>query len=259
MPRFAANLTMMFTEWSFLDRFAAAADAGFTAVEFLFPYEHSPEDVASRLRKGGLDLVNFNLPPGDWTGGERGVAALPGREADFAAFLEQAIPYIDATGVRRVHAMAGLVSPSEPAAQASYAANLRLAAERLAPKGVDLLIEPLNRRDMPGYFLDDFDAARRLIARLGLPNLKLQFDIYHRQILHGDVAAGLREAFDVIGHVQIASVPSRHEPDSEELNLPFLCDELDRIGYSGHVGGEYRPLAGTLEGLGWFAPYAGKR
>jgi hydroxypyruvate isomerase len=258
MPRFAANLTMMFNEWAFLDRFAAAADAGFAAVEFLFPYDHPPEEIASRLRTAELTLVNFNLPPGDWGAGERGLAAMPGREAEFVAALDRALPYAKATGAGRVHAMAGLVSPDDPAAAATYAANLRYAAERLASEGIDLLIEPLNRRDMPGYFLDDFNRARALIERLGLPNLKLQFDIYHRQIQHGDVATGLREARDIIGHVQIASVPSRHEPDREELSLGFLCDELDRLGYAGHIGCEYRPQAGTLAGLAWFAPYAGR-
>jgi 2-dehydrotetronate isomerase len=256
MPRFAANLTLMFTEWPFLDRFAAAAEAGFGAVEFLFPYDHAPEEIAARLERHGLVLVNFNLPPGDWAAGERGLAALPGREAEFGATLERALVYARATGVGRLHAMAGLVAPGNPEAERTYARNLRHAAGRLSGSGLDLLIEPLNRRDMPGYFLDDFRRAAALIDELRLPNLKLQFDIYHRQILHGDVVAGMRELIDKIGHVQIASVPSRHEPDSEELNFAFLCEELDRLGYHGHVGCEYRPRADTVAGLAWFVPFA---
>jgi 2-dehydrotetronate isomerase len=256
MPRFAANLTMMFTEWPFLDRFAAAAEAGFEAVEFLFPYEHAPEEIAARLERHGLALVNFNLPPGDWAAGERGMAAIAGRETEFRASVEKALVYARATGVGRMHAMAGLVDPADREARAVYARNLRHAAARLAQAGLDLLIEPLNRRDMPGYFLGDFDQAAALIDELGLPNLKLQFDIYHRQILHGDVAAGLRAMFEKIGHIQIASVPSRHEPDAEELNFAFLCDELDRLGYAGHVGCEYRPRADTVAGLSWFVPFA---
>jgi hydroxypyruvate isomerase len=259
MPRFAANLTMMFNERSFLDRFAAAADAGFSAVEFLFPYDHPPEAIAERLRANNLTLVNFNLPPGDWAAGERGFAAVPGREAAFEAALEAAIPYALATGVGRLHAMAGIVSPADEQAAATYRGNLVRAADRLAPLGVDLLIEPLNGRDVPGYFLASFDRALSIIRAAGRPNLKLQFDLYHRQILHGDVVTGLAQAGADIGHVQIASVPSRNEPDAEELSFPFICGALDRLGYRGHVGCEYRPKGATLEGLGWFAPFARAR
>jgi 2-dehydrotetronate isomerase len=256
MPRFAANLTMMFTEWPFLDRFAAAAQAGFEAVEFLFPYDHAPEEIAARLTRNSLVLVNFNMPPGDWAAGERGLAALAGRQAEFRHGVERALSYARATGAPRIHAMAGLVSPQDAAAASLYADNLRHAAGRLAGAGIDLLIEPLNRRDMPGYFLDDFGRAAAFIAEIGLPNLKMQFDIYHRQILHGDVARGLRDMMPVIGHVQIASVPGRHEPDSEELNFAFVCEELDRLGFAGHVGCEYRPRFDTVAGLSWFVPYA---
>jgi hydroxypyruvate isomerase len=255
MPRFAANLSMMFNEWTFLDRFAAAAEAGFDAVEFLFPYEHPADEVGRRLRVAGLTQALFNLPPGDFTKGERGIAALPGREAEFRAGLEQAVPYIEATGVRRIHMMSGLADPRDPAATACYRDNIRLAAERLGPMGVELLLEPINGRDMPGYFLNDFGRAAELIRSLGLPNLRLQFDIYHRQILHGDVTMGLRELLPLTAHIQIASVPSRHEPEGEELNYPFLFAELDRLGYAGFVGCEYRPRAGTLAGLGWFQPW----
>lgn len=251
MPRFAANLTLMFNEWSFLDRFDAAAEAGFTAVEYLFPYEHPPEAVAERLKRNGLTQALFNLPPGDWAAGDRGLAALPERAAEFRASLERALPYIEATGVGRVHLMSGL-APREDATLAAYRSAVTLAAESLAARGVTLLLEPINGRDMPGYFLNDFALAEALIGELALPNLKLQFDIYHRQILHGDVTKALQRLLPITGHIQIASVPSRNEPDGEELNYPFLFAELDRLGYDGFVGCEYRPRAGTREGLGWF-------
>ncbi|MCR0983276.1 2-oxo-tetronate isomerase [Roseomonas populi] len=252
MPRFAANLTMMFNEWAFLDRFDAAAEAGFTAVEFLFPYDHEPEAVAERLRRNLLDLALFNLPPGDWTAGDRGLAALPERRREFEASLDKALPYIQATGLRRVHLMAGLADPAAAASAEAYRSAVRQAAAFLAPHGVELVIEPINGRDMPGYFLNDVDAAARLIRDLALPNLRLQFDMYHCQIIHGDVTTRLRALMPLIGHVQVASVPSRHEPDREELNYPFLFAELDRQGYGGFVGCEYRPAGKTLDGLGWF-------
>jgi hydroxypyruvate isomerase len=259
MPHFAANLTMMFNEWSFLDRFKAAADAGFSAVEFLFPYEHSPDAVAKALQGAGLQQALFNMPPGDWAKGERGMAALVGREAEFKAGVATALTYAEATGVKRLHMMSGLVSNLDPEAMACYEANLRYAGEQLAQHGLDLVIEPINGRNMPGYFLNDFDLAARLIGQAGLPNIKLQFDLYHCQIIHGDVTMRMRHAMPLIGHIQIASVPSRHEPDAEELNYPFLFDELDRLGYQGFVGCEYNPKAGTLEGLGWFREWSRTR
>ena len=256
MPRFAANLSMLFTEWTFLDRFAAAAGAGFEAVEFLFPYDHAPEEIAARLQRNGLQLVNFNLPSGDWNAGERGFASLVGRRAEFRASVDTALAYARATGVKRLHAMAGIASPDDSIAATCYLENLRYAATRLAEWDIDLLIEPLNPRDMPGYFLNDFNRAARIIEKLGLKNVKLQFDISHRQILHGDVTRGLATLMPIIGHMQIASVPSRHEPDGEELNFQHLCEEIDRLGYAGHIGCEYRPRAGTLAGLGWFTSFA---
>ena len=257
MPRFAANLTLMFTEWGFLDRFDAAADAGFTAVEFLFPYEHAPDEVAGRLHRNRLTPALFNLPPGDWAAGERGLAALAGREAELDASVRRALPYVAATGVSRVHLMAGMAPPGDAAAMATYQASVRRTAAVLAERGVTLVLEPINGRDMPGYFLNDIDAAAALIEGMGVDNLALQFDLYHCQIIHGDVTTRLRRLMPVIGHVQVASVPSRHEPDAEELSVPFLFAELDRLGYAGFVGCEYRPRAGTLAGLGWFAPYRG--
>lgn len=259
MPRFAANLSMLFTERPFLDRFAAAADAGFTAVEFLFPYEHAPDRVGMALRRAGLTQALFNLPPGNWQGNERGLAALPGRFEELKAGVETAIPYIKATGVGRVHLMAGLADPDDPEARNAYRRAVAWTAERLAEHAVDVLIEPINRRSTPGYFLCDFALAERVVREIQRPNLRLQFDMFHRQILHGDVAMALGRLMPLIGHIQIASVPSRQEPDGEELNYPFLFAELDRLGYQGFVGCEYNPRAGTEAGLGWFTPYRSPR
>jgi 2-dehydrotetronate isomerase len=255
MPRFAANLSMMFTEWPFLDRFAAAADSGFAAVEYLFPYDFAPDAIAARLRDHGLTQALFNLPPGDWAAGERGLAALPGHEEEFRASVERAVPYAAATGVQRLHLMSGITPADDPKSGATYRDNVRFACDRLGAEGLTLLLEPINGRDMPGYFLNDFGRAAALIEDLALPNLRLQFDIYHRQIMHGDVTMGLRALLPLTGHVQVASVPGRHEPAGEELAFPFLFDELDRLGYAGFVGCEYRPRAGTREGLGWFEPF----
>jgi hydroxypyruvate isomerase len=256
MPRFAANLSMMFTEWSFLDRFDAAAQAGFTAVEYLFPYEHPADAIADRLSRNGLAQALFNLPPGDWAAGERGLAALPERFDELRTGVDTALRYAAATKVRRLHLMAGNADRRDPQALAAYRKSVAYAAERAGAAGLDLLLEPINSRNMPGYFLNDFTFTESLIRELALPNLKLQFDIYHRQILHGDVTMALRASLPMIGHVQIASIPSRHEPDGEELSYPFLFAELDRIGYDGYVGCEYIPRAGTLQGLDWFASFA---
>ncbi|PWR22174.1 2-oxo-tetronate isomerase [Zavarzinia compransoris] len=255
MPRFAANLSLMFTEWPFLDRFAAAADAGFSAVEYLFPYDHPAAAIAARLARHGLTQALFNLPPGDWAAGERGLAALPGRLTEIGRGVDLALSYAAATGARRLHLMAGIADRADPAAVSAYRAAVGHVAERLAAAGIELLLEPINRRSMPGYFLDDFPYAEALIADLGLPNLRLQFDIFHRQILHGDVTAALRRLLPVIGHIQVAGVPERHEPDSGELRDGHIFRLLDDIGYGGFVGCEYVPRAGTLAGLGWFAAH----
>ena len=256
MPRFAANLSMMFNEVPFLDRFDAAAQAGFAAVEYLFPYEHPPEAIAERLKRNNLTQALFNLPPGNWAAGERGVAALPDRFGELQEGVMTALTYAAATGVKRVHLMAGNADRNDPKAFAAYRKAVAWAAEQVGAAGLDLLLEPINGRNMPGYFLNDFAFTESLIRGLGLPNLKMQFDIYHRQIIHGDVTMAMRAMFPVIGHIQIASIPSRHEPDAEELNYPFLYAELDRLGYDGFIGCEYIPRAGTVAGLGWFAPYA---
>jgi hydroxypyruvate isomerase len=254
MPRFAANLSMMFNDVPFMDRFAAARAAGFGAVEFLFPYEHPAESIGAELRRHGLEQALFNLPPGDWNAGERGMASLAGREAEFRESVDTALHYAAATGVKRLHMMAGK-APRDAAHLARYAEAIRFAADKAGEAGIDILLEPLNRRDMPGYLLDDYDFAAEFIAGLGLANVKLQFDIYHCQILHGDVTMRMRQFLPLIGHVQIASVPARNEPMSEELNDAFLFAELDRLGYAGYTGCEYRPKSGTEAGLGWFAPW----
>lgn len=253
MPHLAANLTMMFTEWPFLDRFGAAADAGFDAVEFLFPYEHPIDVIVSRLTSHKLTPALFNLPPGDWHGGDRGLAALPERAAEFRASVDLAAAYAQATGVKSLHMMSGLSSRSSKAHCDAYRRAVEFALDRLAPLGVTVLLEPINSRDVPGYFLNDFSYAHAFIQHLDHPNLKLQFDIYHRQILHGDVTRALEAMLPIIGHVQIAAVPDRHEPGSGELRDDFLMDLLDQSGYRGYVGCEYRPQSGTLEGLSWAA------
>jgi 2-dehydrotetronate isomerase len=257
MPRFAANLSMMFTEHLFLDRFDAAAKAGFTAIEFLFPYDHPPEAIGERLHRNSLTQALFNLPPGNWDAGEKGFAALPEKFTDLQESLATALPYALASGVERLHLMAGLADRTDPKAVAAFRKSVQWAAEFLAPHGIDVVIEPINKRDVPGFFLNDFGFARDLILDMKIPNLKLQFDIYHCQILHGDVTMRLREMMPIIGHIQIASIPSRHEPSGEELNYPFLFEELDRLGYAGFVGCEYRPRGNTVDGLGWFKAYAG--
>ena len=254
MPRFAANLTMMFNEWEFPDRFKAAADAGFKAVEFLFPYEYPAEQIARLLAQNGLKQALFNMPPGDWAKGERGLAALPERAADFRASVAKALHYAAATDVPCLHVMSGLAEKSDTRAVASYRQALEYACGAAAPFGIDILIEPINPRDMPGYFLNDFNFASDLIKEMALSNLKLQYDIYHRQIIHGDVMMSLEKLMPIIGHVQIASVPKCHEPLTGELDDTRIFHHLDALGYQGFIGCEYRPADGTLKGLDWFSP-----
>jgi hydroxypyruvate isomerase len=253
MPRFAANLSLMYGEFAFLDRFAAARRDGFAAVEFLFPYEHAPTVLAGLLQAHGLQHVLFNASPGDWAAGDRGLACLPGREADFKRSIAQALDYAQALACPRVHVMAGLAPLGADRAllQSTYLRNLAWAAQQAG--GVELLIEPINRRDMPGYFLNRQDHAHDVVMELGAPNLKVQMDLYHCQIVEGDVAMKLRQYLPSgrVGHLQIAGVPERHEPDVGELNSPYLFALIDELGYAGHVGCEYRPRAGTSAGLGW--------
>ena len=251
MPKFAANLSMMFNEWDFLDRFAAAADNGFEAVEFLFPYAHAPDVIAGKLTAAKLTQALFNLPPGNWDAGERGLACRPERKEEFHSSVATALTYAKATGVQRLHMMSGHGERNDPQARQAFTSSLRFAAEQAAPMGIDILIEPINGRDMPGYFMNDFNFAASLIAELALPNVKLQYDIYHRQILHGDVMKSLEGLMPVTGHIQTASVPKRNEPMTGELDDWRIFRHLDQLGYQGYVGCEYRPAAGTVEGLSW--------
>ena len=264
MPRFAANLSLLYPELAFLDRFEAAAQDGFKAVEYLFPYAFAPHDIAARLKACGLQQVLFNAPPGDWDAGSRGLACLPGRESEFRAGLALALGYATALACPRIHVMAGLVTPgmAPDAFELTYLSNLRWAAQEAAREGVELLIEPINLRDMPGYFLNRQAQAHQVLDAVGAPNLKVQMDLYHCQIVEGDVAMKLHQYLPGgrVGHIQIASVPERHEPDGGELNYPYLFALLDRLGYDGWVGCEYRPQrgsqpGGTSAGLGWFKPY----
>lgn len=265
MPRFAANLSMLYNEHAFLDRFAAAAVDGFEAVEYLFPYAFEPAELARRLSDHGLQQVLFNAPPGDWEAGERGLACLPGREAEFRSGVAQALAYAEALNCPRVHLMAGLAPAGVERArlQATYEANLAWAAELAAGAGRDVLIEPINPRDIPGFFLNRQDEAHRIVQAIGAPNLKVQMDLYHCQVVEGDLATKLRLYLPTgrVGHLQIAGVPERHEPDVGELNYPYLFALLDQVsaecGWQGWVGCEYRPArgavaGGTTAGLGWW-------
>lgn len=253
MPRFAANLSWLYTDRPFLDRFAAAAADGFEAVECLFPYEHPPEAVQERLRAHGLVLALINLPPGDWSAGERGLAALPGRQEDFRAALEQALAYAGATGCRLVHAMAGVAPRGVPPDRVhrTYVDNLRHAARRAAQEGVTVTIEPINARDMPGYHLQYQQQAHDVVAEVGEPALAVQMDLYHCQIMEGDLTRRLQRHLPGVAHLQIAGVPDRAEPDRGEVHYPWIFEQLDRLGYRGFVGCEYRPRGDTSAGLGW--------
>ena len=256
MPRFAANLSMMYPEHAFLDRFAAAAADGFEAVEFLFPYDFEPAEIASRLADNGLQQVLFNAPPGDFAGGERGIACLAERRDEFRrGILKQALPYALALRCPRLHVMAGLMPAgvARAALREVYLENLAWAAGQAASAGLDLLIEPINTRDMPGYLLNRQGEAHQIVEQIGAPNLKVQMDLYHCQIVEGDVAMKLRQYLPTgrVGHLQIAGVPDRHEPDQGELNYPYLFEQLDLLGWQGYIGCEYRPRAGTSAGLAW--------
>jgi len=254
MPRFAANVSMMFNEVPFLERFDAAAKAGFRAVEFLFPYEHPAREIAARLKANGLKQALFNLPPGDWTKGERGLAALPGREAEFEAAMQTALEYANVLGCPRVHAMPGL--RHHGADRKVYINNLKKGAKMAAASGIDVIIEPINTRDIPGFFLNTTAEARAVIYEVGEPNLGLQFDLYHRQIQEGDTAMAIREFGHLARHYQIASPPDRGEPDNGEMNYRYLFKLIDESGFDGYLGCEYRPRGDTVAGLKW-APACG--
>ncbi|WP_133961334.1 2-oxo-tetronate isomerase [Burkholderia pseudomallei] len=257
MPRFAANLTMMYNEHAFLERFAAAARDGFKAVEYLFPYEFPAAEFKARLDAHGLVQALFNAPPGDWAAGERGIASLPGREDEFRRAIDTALDYARVIGNDTLHVMAGLIAPTQDRARHRdvYLRNLAHAAEAARAQNVTIVIEPINPRDMPGFFLNRQDDAQAICREVGAPNLLVQFDCYHCQIVEGDLAMKLKRDIAGIGHIQIAGVPQRHEPDVGEIHYPYLFELIDALGYDGWIGCEYRPKAGTSEGLGWLAPY----
>ena len=283
MPQFAANLSMLYNELDFLDRFEAAAADGFAAVEYLFPYDFDKRELAARLTANGLRQVLFNAPPGNWNAGERGLACLPGRRAEFRDGIAKALDYAEALACPRLHVMAGLIPDgmSRPELQAGYIANLQWAAGEAAKAGCDVLIEPINLRDIPGFFLNRQDHAHHIVEQVGAVNCKVQMDLYHCQIVEGDLAAKLRQYLPTgrVGHIQIAGVPQRHEPDLGEVNYAYLFDVIDELskgaeskgeksigaegdaakgnGWDGWVGCEYRPQRGavprgTSAGLDWF-------
>ena len=253
MPRLCANLSMMFNEHPFLDRFQAAADAGFKGVEFLFPYEHAATDIKARLDAAGLELVLFNAPPGDWAAGERGTASLPGRQQDFRDGIHQALDYAAVLGNKLVHVMAGIPPATlrPGTAAALYAANLAWAAEQAHAKGITLVIEPINHRDMPGFFLNTMAQGAAIVEAIGRDRLGLQFDVYHCQVTEGDITSRMAALMPVIAHMQIADVPARNEPGTGEIGWRHVFATMDRLGYSGWVGCEYRPAGATLAGLSW--------
>ncbi len=273
MPKFAANLSMMYVELPFLDRFEAAAKDGFKAVEYLFPYAFEAKELAARLKVNGLQQVLFNLPPGGidaasidsaWNGGSRGIACIPGQEVDLLAGAELALRYADVLQCPRLHMMAGLLPAGNDRANVrdTYVNNARAVGKLVAGKGIDVLLEPINTRDIPGFFLNRQDHAHDLIAEIGQTNVKVQMDLYHCQIVEGDVAMKIRQYLPTgnVGHFQIAGVPERQEPDVGEMNYPYLFDVIDSLGYTGWIGCEYKPRlggqpGGTSAGLGWLKPY----
>jgi hydroxypyruvate isomerase len=253
MPRFDANLTMLFNEVDFLDRFEAAARAGFQGVEYLFPYGYPKAQLAERLAANGLTQVLHNLPAGDWARGERGIACLPGREGEFQDGVGKAIEYAKALGCKQLNCLAGIAPLSiDPARiRDTFVGNLRFAAEKLAAAGIRLLIEPCNTRDIPGFFLNRSQQAIEIIDDVGSDNLWLQYDIYHMQIMEGDLAPSIQRLFPRIAHLQLADNPGRNEPGTGEINYPYLFKFLDKLGYRGWIGCEYKPAKATAEGLGW--------
>ena len=257
MPKLAANLTMMFNEVDFLERFEAAANAGFTGVEYLFPYDYDRDELAERLRGNGLTQALHNLPAGDWDAGERGIACLPDREGEFQEGVGRAIDYATALGCRQVNCLSGIAPDgAEPdALRRTLVSNLGYAAPRLEEASIRLLIEPINTRDIHGFYLRHTDQALSIIEEVGSSNLYLQYDVYHMQIMEGDLTPTIQANLDAISHIQIADSPGRNEPGTGEINYEFLLGALDEMGYDGWVGCEYKPLTTTLEGLGWARDY----
>jgi len=257
LPKFAANLSFLYQDQPFLDRFAVAARDGFGAVEYVSPYEHPPETIAARLTETGLAQALFNLPAGDWGAGERGIGCLPDRVGEFREGVETALRYAEALGCDKVNCLAGTAPAGAERArlEETLVENLRYAAPRFADAGVKLLLEPINQRDMPGFLVSTTDHALKLFEAAGVGNLFLQFDVYHVQVMQGDLVPTFERLKDRIAHVQIADNPGRHEPGTGEINYDFVLKALDRLGYDGWIGCEYKPLAGTSEGLGWMRAY----
>jgi hydroxypyruvate isomerase len=261
MPVFSANLSMLFGEHDFLDRFDAAAKAGFTGVEYLGPYDQPAETVAARLKKNGLAQVLFNVPSGNWAGGERGIAILPDRIDEFRKGVDTAIEYAKVLGCKQINVLAGIAPAGVDRAELekTFVQNLKFAAPKMKEAGIRLLIEAINTIDIPGFFLNTTRQALDIIEKVCSDNLFFQYDIYHMQIMEGDLARTIEKNLPKIAHIQLADNPGRHEPGTGEINYPFLYDHLDRIGYTGWVGAEYKPKAGTVEGLGWFKEISAKR
>ncbi len=255
MPKFAANLSMLFTELSFMERFEAASQAGFRYIEYLFPYQWPAKQLAEALKANALEQVLFNLPPGDWEAGERGIAALPGREDEFKQGVEAALEYAQALGVKQLNCLSGLYQNTYNKEQhwQTLLTNIKYAAQRLASQDITLLIEAINSKvDMPGFIIDTLDKAQGLIREVNEPNVKIQFDIYHMQIMHGDIIRSLESTQSEIGHIQFADNPGRHEPGTGELNFPGIFNALDQLKYSGYVSAEYHPSRSTKASLDWF-------
>lgn len=257
MPKFAANLTTMFTELAFPQRFQAARDVGFIAVECQYPYAHSVAEVSQWLESTGLEFVLLNTPPGDEDAGESGLAALPGRESDFRQLFELALEYATGLGARMIHVLAGVVPDGTPVetCETTFVANVRWAADLANQGGVKVLLEPLNTQDVPGYLHSRSRHTRRLIETIDRNNVRMQFDFYHLQIMEGNLGKALRTHLDVIGHIQFSSVPGRYEPQYGEVNIAFLFDLLDELGYDGWVGAEYGAKTTTPAGMSWGAAY----
>jgi len=257
MPKLAANLTMLFGDVPFLERFEAAARAGFKGIEYLFPYDYPAEALKQKLRDHGFVQVLHNLPAVHWAAGDRGIACLPDRVDEFKAGVDKAIEYANALECGRVNCLAGILPPpvSPDAARETFTHNLRYAAARLAAAGIKLLIEPINTRDLPGFFLSHTREAVDIIEAVGSDNLFVQYDIYHMQIMEGHLAKTIEAHLPRIAHIQLAEVPGRHEPGTGEIDYGFLLDFIDRAGYTGWIGCEYSPTAGTVEGLGWTKAY----
>ena len=261
MPRFAANLSMLFTEQPFLERFKAAAEAGFGAVEFMFPYEFSSRDIATALKDNGLELVLHNLPAGDWARGERGIACRPDRVAEFRDGVSKAIEYAQVLNCPKLNCLAGILpnGVTEEKARGVLVENLQYAAGKLEAAKIAFLLESVNNRDIPGFFVDRPSVGLSILAAVGAKNLKLQYDVYHAQVMEGDLVNTIEREFDRIGHIQVADNPGRHEPGTGEVNYPFVFRRIDELGYAGWIGCEYKPRGVTKTGLSWLRPFLAER